>query len=122
MISNDWFARRALCRSSSCILQPGAHLAVPDGGRRREWAAHLRLGAPTGGRESRRLARTGRLIARRALSDPTQIAYFLSNAPAETPLLTPVQVAATRYTVEQCMEEAKGEAGRMARRPQMAAR
>jgi SRSO17 transposase len=51
------------------------------------------------------------LIARRSLNDPTDIAYYLSNAPADTPLLTLAQVASTRYTVEQCIEEAKGETG-----------
>jgi len=51
------------------------------------------------------------LIARRSISDPTEIAYYLSNAPANTPLLKLAQVAATRYTVEQCIEEAKGETG-----------
>jgi SRSO17 transposase len=51
------------------------------------------------------------LIARRSLSDPTDIAYYLSNAPADTPLLKLAQVAATRYTVEQCIEEAKSETG-----------
>jgi SRSO17 transposase len=51
------------------------------------------------------------LIARRSVSDPTEIAYYLSNAPADTPLLTLAQVASTRYTVEQCIEEAKGETG-----------
>jgi SRSO17 transposase len=51
------------------------------------------------------------LLARRSLSDPSDIAYYLSNAPAVTPLLTLAQVAATRYTVEQCLEEAKGETG-----------
>jgi len=51
------------------------------------------------------------LIARRSLSDPTEIAYYLSNAPAGTPLLKLAQVASQRYTVEQCIEEAKGETG-----------
>jgi SRSO17 transposase len=51
------------------------------------------------------------LLARRSLSDPTNIAYYLSNAPADTPLLKLAQVASTRYTVEQCIEEAKGETG-----------
>jgi SRSO17 transposase len=51
------------------------------------------------------------LIARRSISDPTEIAYYLSNAPADTPLLKLAQVASTRYTVEQCIEEAKGETG-----------
>jgi SRSO17 transposase len=51
------------------------------------------------------------LVARRSHSDPTGIAYYLSNAPVETPLLKLAQVASTRYTVEQCIEEAKGETG-----------
>jgi SRSO17 transposase len=51
------------------------------------------------------------LMARRSLSDPSDIAYYLSNAPADTPLLKLAQVASTRYTVEQCIEEAKGEVG-----------
>jgi SRSO17 transposase len=51
------------------------------------------------------------LLARRSTTDPAEIAYYLSNAPAETDLLTLAQVASTRYTVEQCIEEAKGETG-----------
>jgi len=51
------------------------------------------------------------LIARRSISDPTEIAYYLSNAPVNTPLEKLAQVASTRYTVEQCIEEAKGETG-----------
>jgi len=51
------------------------------------------------------------LVARRSLSDSTDIAYYLSNAPVDTLLLKLAQVASTRYTVEQCIEEAKGETG-----------
>ncbi len=51
------------------------------------------------------------LLARRSVSDPTDIAYYLSNAPVDTPLVKMAQVASTRYTVEQCIEEAKGETG-----------
>lgn len=51
------------------------------------------------------------LLARRSTTDPSEIAYYLSNAPSETELLTLAQVASTRYTVEQCIEEAKGETG-----------
>jgi SRSO17 transposase len=51
------------------------------------------------------------LIARRSLNDSREIAYYLSNAPADTRLLKMAQVAAQRYTVEQCIEEAKGETG-----------
>jgi len=53
----------------------------------------------------------GWLIARRSISDPTDIAYYLSNAPVDTSLLKLARVASTRYTVEQCIEEAKGETG-----------
>ena len=51
------------------------------------------------------------LLARRAPGDPTDLAYYLGQAPLDTPLTTLARVAATRYTVEQCIEEAKGEAG-----------
>jgi SRSO17 transposase len=51
------------------------------------------------------------LLARRSISDPTDIAYYLSNAPMETPLLALAQIASTRYTVEQCIEESKDETG-----------
>jgi SRSO17 transposase len=51
------------------------------------------------------------LLARRSVRDRTEIAYYLSNAPADMPLTRIAQVAATRYTVEQCIEEAKGETG-----------
>ena len=51
------------------------------------------------------------LLARRSLSDPTQLAYYLAYAPSRTSLETLVRVASSRYTVEQCIEEAKGETG-----------
>lgn len=51
------------------------------------------------------------LLVRRSLTDPEDLAFYLSNAPAETDLLTLARVASTRYTVEQCFEEAKGETG-----------
>ena len=51
------------------------------------------------------------LVARRSIPKPWEIAYYLSNAPVDTPLLTLAQVAGARWTVEQCFEEAKGETG-----------
>jgi SRSO17 transposase len=51
------------------------------------------------------------LLARRSVSDPSEIAYYLALAPWETTLEELAKVAATRYTVEQCIEEAKGETG-----------
>ena len=51
------------------------------------------------------------LLARRCLSDPRQLAYYLAYAPARASLQTLVRIASSRYTVEQCIEEAKGETG-----------
>jgi len=51
------------------------------------------------------------LLVRRAIDNPAEIAYYLSNAPQEIPWLTLAQVASARFTVEQCLEEGKGEAG-----------
>ncbi len=51
------------------------------------------------------------LLARRSLSDPTDIAYYLSNAPPDTSLLTLARVASSRHAVEQVIEEGKGETG-----------
>ena len=56
-------------------------------------------------------AETVWLLARRSLKDPSDLAYYLSNAPVETPLRTLAQVATTRWTIEQCFREAKGETG-----------
>jgi SRSO17 transposase len=51
------------------------------------------------------------LLARRSQTDPTDIAYYLSNALEEAPMLKLAQVASTRHRVEQGIEEAKGESG-----------
>jgi SRSO17 transposase len=51
------------------------------------------------------------LLARRPISDPRQRAYYLAYTPARTSFETLTRVASSRYTVEQCIEEAKGETG-----------
>src|SRR5216683_1350646 len=51
------------------------------------------------------------LLARRSKSAPDKLAYYLAYAPPRTGLATLVRVASTHYTVEQCIEEAKGETG-----------
>jgi SRSO17 transposase len=51
------------------------------------------------------------LLARRSISDPKQIAYYLAYVPVRTSFQTLIKVASSRYTVEQCIEEAKGETG-----------
>ena len=51
------------------------------------------------------------LLARRSVTDPGERAHYLSNAPAGTTLATLAQVATSRWTIEQCFREAKGETG-----------
>ncbi len=51
------------------------------------------------------------LLARRSQAAPDKLAYYLAYPPPKTSLETLVRVASTRYTVEQCIEEAKGETG-----------
>jgi len=51
------------------------------------------------------------LLARRSVSNPEEIAYYLAFAPVDIALQKLAEVASTRYTVEQCFEEGKGETG-----------
>ena len=51
------------------------------------------------------------LLVRRSLSDTTELAYYLVFAPKQTPLLSLVQVAGTRWSIEVGFENAKGEVG-----------
>jgi SRSO17 transposase len=51
------------------------------------------------------------LLVRRSLSDPTDLATYACFAPAGTSLATLVQVAGSRWAIEACFEEAKGEVG-----------
>ncbi len=51
------------------------------------------------------------MLARRSVTEPSEIAYYVSNAPLDTPLLKLAQIASTRFAVEECIKEAKGEVG-----------
>ena len=51
------------------------------------------------------------LLARRSLSDPGELAYYVCCAPADTSLVTLVRVAGRRWRVEEAFEQAKGEVG-----------
>jgi SRSO17 transposase len=51
------------------------------------------------------------LLARRSISKPDEMAYYLAFAPGSVSWQTLIRIAGTRYTVEQCIEEAKGEVG-----------
>ena len=47
------------------------------------------------------------VLARRSLSDPTELAYYRAYGPAATPLETLVQVAGARWAIEEGFERAK---------------
>ena len=51
------------------------------------------------------------LLARRSLAQPEELAYYVCFGPADTTLEGLVQVAGTRWTIEECFEEAKGQVG-----------
>jgi SRSO17 transposase len=51
------------------------------------------------------------LLARRSLSDPTDLAYYRVYGPADTAIAEMVRVAGTRWTIEEGFEQAKGEVG-----------
>ena len=51
------------------------------------------------------------LLARRSIGHPEELAYYVCFGPADTTLKDLVQVAGTRWTIEECFEEAKGQVG-----------
>jgi SRSO17 transposase len=51
------------------------------------------------------------LLARRSVSEPHELAYYLCLAPRQETLRRLAEVASARFTIEQCFEEGKGEAG-----------
>ena len=51
------------------------------------------------------------LLARRSIAKPGELAYYVCFGPAGTRLEELARVAGTRWTIEECFEEAKGEVG-----------
>jgi SRSO17 transposase len=51
------------------------------------------------------------LMARRSLTDPTDIAYYLAHAPAKTSLTELARVAGCRWAIEETFQTGKGETG-----------
>jgi SRSO17 transposase len=51
------------------------------------------------------------LLARRSISDPSEIAYYICYAPRRTTLATLIWVAGRRWPVEECFKQAKQETG-----------
>jgi hypothetical protein len=55
--------------------------------------------------------RRGWVLARRSISDPTEVAYYLCLGPRGTRLRDLVRVAGTRWAVEESFQTAKNEVG-----------
>ena len=53
----------------------------------------------------------GWLLARRSISDPKEMAYYLSNARRSASLASLAEVAGARWSIETAIEEGKGEVG-----------
>ena len=51
------------------------------------------------------------LLARRSIAKPEELSYYVCFGPSETTLEELVRVAGTRWAIEECFEEAKGEVG-----------
>ena len=51
------------------------------------------------------------LLARRSIAKPGELAYYVCFGPAGTALEELVRVAGTRWAIEECFEEAKGQVG-----------
>jgi SRSO17 transposase len=64
----------------------------------------LPLGGPQGERQRW-------LLARRSLRGPTETAYYVVSGPRDTALERIIQVAGTRWAIEESFETAKGEVG-----------
>jgi SRSO17 transposase len=56
-------------------------------------------------------ARPQHLIVARSVLDPTVVKFFVSNAPPETPLQRILLVGFSRWRIERCFEDQKGEVG-----------
>ncbi|MEV8611021.1 IS701 family transposase, partial [Amycolatopsis sp. NPDC051373] len=51
------------------------------------------------------------LLARRSLSDPTEVAYYVCYGPRRATLLNLAWIAGARWRIEECFQQAKNEAG-----------
>ncbi|MDQ2589109.1 IS701 family transposase [Saccharothrix yanglingensis] len=51
------------------------------------------------------------LLARRSITDPTDIAYYVCYGPRRSTLLDLAWIAGTRWRIEECFQQAKNEAG-----------
>lgn len=51
------------------------------------------------------------MVARRSLSDPADVAYYLAYAPVGIEIAELARVAGSRWAIEECFQTAKNECG-----------
>ncbi|MFI6984271.1 IS701 family transposase [Embleya sp. NPDC050154] len=79
------------------------------GPRMYDWACARQPAVPDFDDEE--LGRGRWVLARRSLSDPTEIAYYMATGPDDTPLAELVRVAGARWAIEESFQAAKNECG-----------
>ncbi|MFC3456134.1 IS701 family transposase, partial [Amycolatopsis speibonae] len=107
LITADGGERRADELIAALPLQAWRRLSVGAGAhgpREYDWArTPIRIGWRAG--------RGHWLLARRSISDPTEIAYYVCYGPRRSTLLDLAWIAGTRWRIEECFQQAKNEAG-----------
>ncbi|MEU1371676.1 hypothetical protein ABZ454_37040 [Streptomyces sp. NPDC005803] len=51
------------------------------------------------------------MLARRSITKPDELAYFLASAPLQATLADWVRIAGCRWKIEECFQSAKNECG-----------
>ena len=51
------------------------------------------------------------MLVRRQIDDPNELAYYLAYGPKQTPAGELIRVVGSRWAIEDCFEQAKGEVG-----------
>ena len=91
----------------------GTRLGAAQRGRRRQGTPGIRLGAGGDPAPSKEPGKGYWLLVRRSIAKPGELAYYVCFGPVDTTVDTTleelVRVAGTRWTIEECFEEAKGE-------------
>jgi len=98
---------RADVLAAAAPAQAWKRLSAGDGAkgpRLYDWALATLPGEPGGGTERR-------LLIRRSITDPGELAYYLCWGPAGTGIAELVRIAGSRWAVEECFQTAKNETG-----------
>jgi SRSO17 transposase len=75
-----------------------------------DWAC-VALPEPGASAEVEGLRASRWLLVRRQIDDPNELAYYLAYGPKQTPTEELIRVVGSRWTIEDCFEQAKGEVG-----------